>query len=152
MLVQDEYDDTNKLREELRRIGPSVILTCVSQESLGYVYPRCMFPGVRFESVLTGYISNDLLEIGGIRPLAERRIVIRYRGRDLSFRYGDLARQKAEIGLRVREACLRCGVPCDIEVDSRPGFMVRRGSSSSNPAVSCLAVRAEVTSLTSMDP
>jgi hypothetical protein len=115
--VQDEYDDTNKLRDELRRIGPSVILTCVPQGSLAYVYPRSMFPGVRFESVLTGYISNDLLEIGGIRPLSERPIVIGYRGRDLSYRYGDLARQKAEIGLRVREACLRCGLPCDIEVD-----------------------------------
>jgi hypothetical protein len=115
--VQDEYDDTNKLREELRRIGASVILTCAPQGSLEYVYPRSMFPGVRFETVLTGYVSDDLLDIEGIRPLAERPIVVGYRGRDLSFRYGDLARQKAEIGLRVREACLSRGLPCDIAVD-----------------------------------
>ena len=115
--VQDEYDDTNKLREELRRLGPSVVLTCVPQESLEYVYPRSMFSGVRFETVLTGFISDELLAIEGIRPLAERPIVIGYRGRDLSFRYGDLGRQKAELGLRVREACLSRGVACDIAVD-----------------------------------
>jgi hypothetical protein len=115
--VQDEYDDTNKLREELRRLGPSVVLTCVPQQSLEYVYPRSMFSNVRFETVLTGYVSDELLAVEGIRPLAERPVVIGYRGRDLRFRYGDLARQKAEIGLRVRQACLSRGVPCDIAVD-----------------------------------
>ena len=115
--VQDEYDDTNELREQLRQLSPNVVLTCVPQASLEYVYPRNMFSGVRFETVLTGYVSDELLAIEGIRPLAERAIVVGYRGRDLSFRYGDLARQKAEIGTRVQQACLAFGVHCDIAVD-----------------------------------
>jgi hypothetical protein len=115
--VQDEYDDTNLLRRELGRLGSSVVLTCVPQEALEYVYPRNMFPDVRFETVLSGYVSDELLTIEDIRPLVERPIIVGYRGRDLIGRYGGLARQKAEIGLRVREACLRRGIACDIAVD-----------------------------------
>ncbi len=87
------------------------------QQHLDYVYPRSMFPGVHFETVLTGYVSDDLLKIEDVRPLAERPIVVGYRGRDLGARYGELARQKAEIGLRVREACVARGIPCDIAID-----------------------------------
>jgi hypothetical protein len=115
--VQDEYDDTNRLHRELRRVGSTVVLTCVPQQSLEYAYPRKMFPDVRFETVLTGYVSEDLLSIEGIQPLSERHILVGYRGRDLSCRYGELARQKAEIGVRVREACLKRGITCDIAVD-----------------------------------
>ena len=43
--VQDEYDDTNRLHEELRRLGTTVVLDLVPQESLEYVYPRNMFSG-----------------------------------------------------------------------------------------------------------
>src|SRR5262249_6342676 len=115
--LQDEYDRTNRLREQLRAVGATVVLTCVPQQFLDYVYPRDMFPGVRFETVLTGYASDDLLGIDDIRPLADRPIVVGYRGRDLGARYGELARQKAQIGRRVREACLTRGIPCDIAID-----------------------------------
>ena len=115
--VQDEYEHTNRLREQLLRVGADVVLTCVPQESVEYVYPRSMFPNTRFETVLTGYVADELSNGRGTRPLAERPIIIGYRGRNLIGRYGDLGRQKAEVGLRVREACLRRGIPCDIEVD-----------------------------------
>ena len=115
--VQDEYDDTSRLHEELLRVGSTIVLTCVPQQSLEYVYPRKMFPGVRFETVLTGYVSDDLLSVKGVRPLSERSILVGYRGRNLSYRYGDLARQKSEIGIRVREECLKRGITCDIAVD-----------------------------------
>ena len=72
----------NRLRETAR-VGATVVLTCVPQQHLCYVYPRSMFPGVHFETVLTGYVSDDLLKIEDVRPLAERPIVVGYRGRDL---------------------------------------------------------------------
>jgi hypothetical protein len=114
---QDEYDRTNRLREQLRRVGATVVLTCVPQQYLDCVYPRSMFPDAYFETVLTGYVSDDLLKTDDVRPLAERPIMVGYRGRDLGARYGELARQKAQIGLRVREACSARGIPSDIAID-----------------------------------
>jgi hypothetical protein len=97
MVLQDEYDDTNRLHHGLRRVGGTVVLTYVPQQSLDYTYPSNMFPDVRFETVLTGDVSDELLLIEGIQPLSERSILVGYRGRELSCRYGELARQKAEI-------------------------------------------------------
>ena len=114
---QDEYDRTNRLREQLRGVGATVVLTCVPQLYLDYVYPQGMFPDVHFETVLTGYVPDELSKVEDVRPLAQRPIVIGYRGRDLGARYGELARQKAEIGLRVREACAARGIPSDIAID-----------------------------------
>src|SRR4051812_40053534 len=65
--VQDEYDHTNRLHHELLRIGANVVLTCVPQASIEYVYPRGVFPELRCETVLTGYVSDDLLRISGVR-------------------------------------------------------------------------------------
>jgi hypothetical protein len=113
---QDEYDGTNRLRGELRRLGATAVVTCVPPRFVEYAYPRDMFPDLHFETVLTGYVPDELLGIDDILPLAERPIVIGYRGRDLGARYGELARQKAQIGLRVRDAALARDIPCDIAV------------------------------------
>jgi hypothetical protein len=42
LALQDEYEHTNMLREAIREL----LLTCVPQESIEYVYPSVMFPGV----------------------------------------------------------------------------------------------------------
>lgn len=115
--IQDEYDNTNLLHEELRFMGPTNILTCAPADGIKYVYPEDLFPGVKFDTVLTGYVPDEL---GGARaraPLSERPVHVGYRGRTLSWRYGELARQKWEVGVRLREACQRREVPCDIGVD-----------------------------------
>lgn len=57
-----------------------------------------------------------------ILPLAERPIVLGYRGRELPYRLGDLGWHKAEVGWRFKWACRCRDIPCDIEVDEDSRF------------------------------
>ncbi|MGH8636935.1 MAG: hypothetical protein ACREUZ_07365 [Burkholderiales bacterium] len=116
--VQDEYDHTDLLKAAIKDLGFQIVLTCVPQESLSYVYPSHEFPGVTFETVLTGYVPEHLAETPRpLIPLADRPIVVGYRGRDIGARYGRLAFEKFEIGRRMKEICLSRGVPHDIAFD-----------------------------------
>ena len=118
MAVQDEYDHTNTLKTAIRDLGFDVVLTCVPQDSMNYVYPRAEFPSVTFATVLTGYVpewySEKPLAMSG---LAERPIVVGYRGRNLGARYGRLVFEKVEIGRRMKEICDRLGIRNDIAMD-----------------------------------
>jgi hypothetical protein len=114
--VQDEYDRTNLVRDAIRELGFHIVLTCVPQESLEYVYPSAMFPGTDFITVLTGYVSETIGSGHGRRvPLRDRATVIGYRGNDLGLRYGRLGTEKLEIGRRMREVCQARGIAHDIE-------------------------------------
>ena len=114
--VQDEYDRTNLVRDAIGELGFHIVLTCVPQESLEYVYPSAMFPGTDFITVLTGYVSEITATGHGRRvPLRDRATVIGYRGNDLGLRYGRLGMEKLEIGRRMREVCEARGIAHDIE-------------------------------------
>jgi hypothetical protein len=115
--VQDEYNRTNVLKAAIKDLGFHVVLTCVPQDSLSYVYPSEEFPGIEFITVLTGYVSEDF-GIGAPQiPLAERPNVIGYRGRDIGGLYGRLGFDKFEIGRRMKQICLERGIPHDIATD-----------------------------------
>lgn len=118
LAVQDEYDETNALRAAILNLGFDVVLTCVPNESLDFVYPARDFGHVRFERVLTGYVGDDFAEshTSGL-PLRERPIRIGYRGRDIGGRYGRLGYEKYIIGVRMKDICEAEGVACDIAVD-----------------------------------
>lgn len=118
MAVQDEYDRTNAVRAAIRDLGFHIVLTCVPQASLDYVYPRSHFPDVDFITVFTGYVSTALLSRAkNPKPLAERPIRVGYRGRDIGGRYGRLGFDKFEIGRRMAIECARQGIPTDIAMD-----------------------------------
>lgn len=114
--VQDEYDRTEMLRQQIEELGFDVVFTCVPQNTLSHVYPRERFPHTEFITVLTGYVPEHLEKKSGATPLERRSIVIGYRGRDIGARYGELGFWKCEIGRRMRAVCLERGVHCDIEV------------------------------------
>jgi hypothetical protein len=118
LAVQDEYDQTDLLKAAIIRLGFDIVLTCVPQDALEYVYPAEDFPGTRFLTVFTGYVVEDF-ESGKppIVPLAQRPIPIGYRGRDIGGRYGRLGFDKFEIGRRIRAICEERGIACDIAVD-----------------------------------
>jgi hypothetical protein len=117
LAVQDEYDNTNILRDAIKELGFHVVLTCVPSDSISFVYPPEMFPATEFVTVLTGYAPE---QTGAITrspiALVERPVVIGYRGRDIGGRYGRLGFDKYEIGRRMRQICLQRGIPHDIEV------------------------------------
>jgi hypothetical protein len=116
--VQDEYDHTDNLKGAIKDLGFHIVLTCVPKHSLHRVYPRAEFENVTFETVLTGYVPDHVAQSPrNIVPLAERPIVIGYRGRDIGALYGRLAFEKFEIGRRMKEICTQRGIVHDIAVD-----------------------------------
>jgi hypothetical protein len=116
LAVQDEYDHPDMVRTAIRKWGFHIVLTVVPEHMLERIYPPSMFPGVRFISVLTGYVPEHLASRGDkVTPLADRPIHLGYRGRDIGGRYGRLGYFKMEVGRRMRAVCEARGVPYDIE-------------------------------------
>lgn len=118
LAIQDEYDHTDLVKAAIGECGFDLVLTCVPQSSLDYVYPRAKFPGVEFMTVFTGYVPDGFAEaVPPHKALAERPILIGYRGRDIGGRYGRLGFDKYEIGRRMKEICVERGIDVDIAVD-----------------------------------
>lgn len=118
LAVQDEYDRTDTLKAAIKDLGFDIVLTCVPQDSLDYVYPRSEFRDVTFITVFTGYVPETLMaELPAPKPLAERPIFIGYRGRDIGGRYGRLGFDKFEIGRRMKEICDERGIETNIAMD-----------------------------------
>lgn len=114
LFLQDEYDNTLVAHNWIRSLGIQTVYTCIPPEYRDTVYPPDRFPGVDFRQTLTGFVPISIPKVP-LLSAAERRIVIGYRGRQLHPRYGDLGREKALIGERMREICKQRGVSADIE-------------------------------------
>jgi hypothetical protein len=115
LVVQDEYDRTNNIKKAIKQFGFNVVLTCVPAEHIHKIYPYEEFHGVRFVTVLTGYVSDRLRQRASkITSLNRRPIAVGYRGRNLGARYGRLAFEKFEIGRRMKEVCEARGISNDI--------------------------------------
>src|SRR5262245_10998688 len=115
LFVQDEYDNTWLASRWINRLGIDLVFTCVPPEHVPRIYSRVDRRRTAFVPTLTGYLPLGIDPARGQRPPAERPVAIGYRGRELPFRYGKLAREKMLIGQGMRAACSRRGVPCDIE-------------------------------------
>ncbi|OGQ52549.1 MAG: hypothetical protein A3J24_04600 [Deltaproteobacteria bacterium RIFCSPLOWO2_02_FULL_53_8] len=116
--VQDEYNRTNVLKDAIKYIGFDIVLTCVPQHSLRYVYSQIDFPRIRFETVLTGYASESIGEFETtFKPIRNRSVVVGYRGRNIGGIYGQLGFDKYEIGRRMKEICAQRGISHDIAMD-----------------------------------
>jgi hypothetical protein len=115
LFIQDEYDVPAEACRWIRDLGIHTIFTCVPEASQELVYPSSVVPRVERIQVLTGYVPKALESAPRGRPIAERSIVLGYRGRALAPWYGDLAREKLEIGRRMKQICVERGIPCDIE-------------------------------------
>ncbi|MFN7855414.1 MAG: hypothetical protein ACK5OA_02320 [Acidovorax sp.] len=115
LYIQDEYDHTHKAWAWIKKLKINLVFTVVPAESIEKIYPAEAFPGVRFISVLTGYVPHDLSGLIGDLPPSKRSVAIAYRGRPLPPRYGRLGEEKIRIGKMVKAYCLENGIPCDIE-------------------------------------
>jgi hypothetical protein len=116
VFMQDEYDTVDIAKRWLKRLDFDVMFTCIPKQFLPQIYPADEFPKLRFVETLTGYVPDDASIETYRRPLAERTVVIGYRGRVLPHQYGDLGQEKRWIGERVREAAKAKGIRIDIEV------------------------------------
>lgn len=115
IILQDEYTETELRRQAIIDLGISLVFTNVPQSHIDLVYPPERFRHVRFVTVLTGYVPDNLSRPNFIKPLAQRDVHVGYRGRRLGAWFGELGFLKSEIGRQVRRACRRRSIPCDIE-------------------------------------
>jgi len=110
--IQDDYRWVDQATAAARDVGISVLFTVAPEPAAGQLYDKGL-PGVRRVQTLTGYVPDNLIG-RPLRPLAERKIDVGYRARDLPFWYGALSREKAWIGKRFLELAPGYGLRCDI--------------------------------------
>lgn len=115
LFIQDEYEHTERARAWIEEIGFHAVFSCVPDGQIAKVYPPDRFKSTEFSSILTGYVPETLEKSRFGLPLQDRPVVLGYRGRQLPFRFGQLAQEKYLIGLRMREFCERRGIKYDIE-------------------------------------
>jgi hypothetical protein len=133
--VQDDYDRTARLHREMRRLGYHVLVTPVPPAFWRLAYPASEIPGLKIVHALTGYMPERLLESRPrLVPLAERKVHVAYRGRDIGVKYGRLGFDKHEIGRRMADICTSRGIPHDIAMDEQsriygPGWFEFLGAS-----------------------
>jgi hypothetical protein len=114
LFIQDEYECTEVSRQFIESYGIRLVFTALDSVAVEKVYPRKRFPGVQFVENLTGYVPESLESLPQVRPLAERKVMIGYRGRKLGYWYGNLGQEKLNIGRRMRAICEERGIVHDI--------------------------------------
>lgn len=123
LFIQDEYDTTEIARIWIKNVGIHAVFTCVPDKYINYVYPNYRFPAIEFIQTLTGFVTQNLenlgylKSVGEIQPTSERKLSIVYRGRKLPYWYGDLGQEKFEIGIKTKQICEDRKIPVDIECD-----------------------------------
>lgn len=114
LFIQDEYEHTHRAWHWIRRLGIQLVFTVVPEANIARVYPPSEFPGVRFVSNLTGYVSQEEAAVAQVPPPSTRPLLVGYRGRPLPLRYGQLGHEKVEVGRLVKAYCQRNGLAHDI--------------------------------------
>jgi Glycosyl transferases group 1 len=117
LFIQDEYENSEFARRWIERLGINAVFTNVPLDQVEKIYPRSRFPNVDFLPTLTGYVPEDPTLDEFVTPLAERKIVIGYRGRQLPHHYGQLGYEKYLIGAEMKRRAEEAGIAADIEFD-----------------------------------
>ncbi len=117
LFIQDEYEGTEIARSWLDRLKFDLVYTCVPKVFVESIYPAYRFPVTEFLPTLTGYVPEDSILESYARPLAERKVLIAYRGRKLPAVYGELGYEKYRIGVEMKSIAKQRNIAVDIEVD-----------------------------------
>ena len=111
--VQDDYRWINDTVDALAYMRINALFPLVGPEIMDEVYSPARLPGVRRETVLTGYVPVGLTHLP-VRPIAERPIDVGYRARKLPAWIGSHTLQKWQIADRFLADAPRFGLAVDI--------------------------------------
>lgn len=118
LFIQDEYDFTEIARSAIQRFSIKLVFTCVPKPYISIVYPPERFPHTQFIQVLTGYAPLNYKKLKSYyKPFSQREFQIGYRGRALSYRYGDLGQEKLNIAKRMFQICEKKDIKVNIKWD-----------------------------------
>ena len=113
LFIQDEHRHVRSTIALLRRLGIGLLFTCVPAGEVAKIYPPAELPGLRTESILTGYVDPELCRLA-VPAFEARPIDVGYRARRLSAWLGRLGREKFLIGQRFAADAGAYGLVCDI--------------------------------------
>lgn len=110
LMKQDENHRFREMAAFIRDTGFDLVFTCLPPEAIPLVYPGVS--GVRFERMLTGYVTPTLRN----QPwsVRERPVDIGYRGSIQPLTFGWLAYEKRKIGEDVQRLLRDSGLRLDI--------------------------------------
>ncbi len=114
--VQDDYRFINDTVTALREMGIHLLLGLVPEDLIDEVYAPSALPGTRRETVLAGYVPDNLLH-RNVPSIRDRPIDIGYRARKLPAWLGAHAQEKWQIAARVLRDADRYHLRCDISCD-----------------------------------
>ena len=116
--VQDDYRWINDTVDALAYMRVNAVFGLPSQDVIAQVYSPACLPGVRLETVLTGYVPEDLARIA-VPPLAERPIDVGYRARKLPAWIGSHTLQKWQIADQFLADAPAYGLKVDISYEEK---------------------------------
>lgn len=112
LMKQDENFKFCRLAKYIGETGFDLIFTCLPKEAIEQIYPRSVVGDIRFERMLTGYVTPTLRNIdysNNYRP-----IDIGYRGSIQPLSFGRLAYEKRSIGDGVLKHLVNSALNLDI--------------------------------------
>ncbi len=97
LFIQDEYDVIQQTRANIWQYGFDYIYNATPNHQIAeYFYGNDIFPHIKIHVGLTGYMPPQEIEQFA-KPLKSRTLDIFYRGRELFYFYGNIAREKFTI-------------------------------------------------------
>ena len=111
--VQDDYRWINDTVEAFAYMGIHALFPLTRPDIIDTVYSPKMLPNVRKETVLAGYVPQNLVEID-VKPYKERKLDVGYRARKLPAWIGSHTLQKWQIAERFNSDAAQYGLKVDI--------------------------------------
>jgi hypothetical protein len=111
--VQDDYRWINDTVDAFAYMKINALFPLAGPEIMDQVYSPERLPGVRRETVLTGYVPEEL-SLRAVKPLSERPIDVGYRARKVPMWIGSHTLQKWQIADRFLADAPRYGLKVDI--------------------------------------
>jgi len=115
LFLHDEYDHTEKARQWIEEQNVRLVYTVVPEPHVSKVYAPSRFPETTFRSILTGYLPLKFSSKNQFLQMSEREKILVYRGRVSPESYGQLAKQKEDIGRYFDNYCQRNHINSDIQ-------------------------------------
>ena len=113
-IIQDEYRHIERMKRCMAELGIRAVMSSLSVDNLPQVYGGPLLSNTIFVSCLPGYVSELMLELVP-PPIAQRPLDVVYRGRQLPYKLGRLAREKELIGDQMGAIAARFGLSVDID-------------------------------------
>lgn len=114
MMKQDEQNRYQVLTDYLAANRFDALLTCLPARHWRDIYPASLLPDLCFVQTMTGYVTDQMRELGRTATQEERDIDIGYRGSRQQLHYGMLCWEKQAIGDFFQDVGRHRGLRTDI--------------------------------------